>query len=34
MDDAHLYEWFSKALSAKRDPALALLALPEQGLLF
>jgi hypothetical protein len=34
MDDAHLYDWLSKALGAKRDPALALLALPEQGFLF
>ncbi len=22
MDDVHLYDWFSKALRAKRDPAL------------
>ena len=34
MDDVHLYDWFSKALRAKRDPALELIALPEQSFLF
>jgi len=34
MDDVHLYDWFSKALRAKRDPALELVALPEQSFLF
>ena len=30
MDNVHLYDWFSKALRAKRDPALELIALTEE----
>src|SRR5438445_12001138 len=34
MDDAHFYDWFSKALGAKRDPALRCLRCQNRASVF